>query len=325
MNVSHSKLSTFKQCPYKHYLKYVERLEPISIVKPLYKGSGIHSLLEMRAKNFIDPLQPTWEQYLDTTLQKAYEELSSSDKDSIGDFIEDARKIMRQYDWCYSSENLTYLEIEKWIEIPLIKSKGEPVILVGKVDSIVVINGDQYILEHKTYSKNPMSLQDAWVNIQTSIYAYALNKFYGYNIKGVLWDMVRSSPYEEPNILQSGRYGKQSSKVTLLSFKDDPGQDIIDQVKENHLNFLSRFITPIIPSAVEAFMKDSKVIAKMMKKQGDNIIRFKNLTRDCSWCNFKDICQTELTGGDVSYIKELLFRVKKDKIEEATEEVAEEE
>ena len=38
------------------------------------------------------------------------------------------------------------------------------------------------------------------------------------------------------------------------------------------------------------------------------IIRFgeenktRNVTRDCSWCPYHDICYTEMTGGDVQYV-----------------------
>lgn len=306
--VSYSKLGCYKGCPHAYHLRYIEGVEPIRVQKPLYKGSAIHSLLEQRILHIMDNTKPTWQDLLHGDLQVAYDSLSDTDKEEIGDFINDAEKIMKQYDWCYQDEKIKYLEVEKWIEYPLIHGKKETMVLVGKVDAIVEIGGKQYIVEHKTFSSAPMSLSDAWINVQTSIYAFILNKMYGYNIQGVLWDMIKSEPYASPNILKSGAYGKQSGKVTLLSFDKDPGPEVIEQVKENHLNFLNRFITPIVPSAVSMFMKETKELARFLYYKKEKVMDIKRLSRDCGWCAFKDICQAELTGGDTEYIKSILYR-----------------
>jgi len=314
MKVSHSKLNSFKSCPQKHYYSYVERIEPITIQKPLYKGSALHELLEIRAKHLIDNNNITWKDHLHQNLQMKYDMLSDNDKDQIGDFIQDAEKILMQYDWVYEDEEIKYLEVEKWIEIPLVKRRNkEDIIFVGKVDAIIEIRGKQYIVEHKTFSSQPMTLQESWINVQTSLYAYALNKYYGYNITGILWDMIKAEPFSEPNILKNGEYGKQSGKVTLMSFKENPGKEVLEQVKNNHLNFLNRFVTPIVQPAIDSFIQESKELAKELDKPADKISKFKRLSKDCSWCPFKDICSTELTGGDVDYVKNMLYRKKEEK------------
>lgn len=306
--VSYSKLGCYKSCPHAYRLRYIEEIDPIRVQKPLYKGSAIHSLLEQRILHIMDPNNRTWQELLHSDMQVAYDQLVDSDKEEIGDFIEDAEKIMNQYDWCYSEEKMKYLEVEKWIEYPLIRGRKETMMLVGKVDAIVEIGGKQYVLEHKTFSSKPMSLSDTWINVQTSLYAYILNKKYGYHIVGVVWDMIKSEPYAEPNVLKNGTYGKQSSKVTLLSFKEDPGQEIIEQVKDNHLNFLNRFITPLVPKAIEQFIKETKELARFLYYKKEKVMDIKRLSRDCGWCSYHDLCQAELTGGDVEYIKSLLYR-----------------
>lgn len=313
MKVSYSRISTFQGCSYEHKLRYIDGLYPIRVEKPLYKGSAIHELLEQRAKHLINPEEMTWQQYLKDVLSPKYDLLADSDKELIGDFINDAEKIMKQYDWVYENETVIYKETEKWIERILFNAKDEPLIFVGKVDAIVELNGKQYLLEHKTFSSTKMSLGDAWINFQASVYAYVLNKYYGYHIEGVLWDLIKSEPYSDPNILKNGSYGKQPGTVTLMSFSSNPGPEVLDQVKDNHYNFLTRFITPLVPNAVDVFWKQLVKISRMMYFQKDKIIAVKNLTRDCSWCSYKDICQAELTGGDVEYIKTLLFSRKEEK------------
>lgn len=44
--VSYSELDTFRQCPLKHKLAYVERWTPREVSKPLSRGSGWHSMSE---------------------------------------------------------------------------------------------------------------------------------------------------------------------------------------------------------------------------------------------------------------------------------------
>lgn len=46
MTFSYSKISTFKQCPYKYKLIYIDKLAKTEVNEALIKGSKIHSLLE---------------------------------------------------------------------------------------------------------------------------------------------------------------------------------------------------------------------------------------------------------------------------------------
>ena len=78
-------------------------------------------------------------------------------------------------------------------------------------------DGKEYILEHKTYSKDPMTFEQTWLNTQTAIYVSAL-RAEGKNIAGVLWDNIKSTAPKTPKMLKDGSYGKQDSNVTLFSF-----------------------------------------------------------------------------------------------------------
>ena len=48
-------------------------------------------------------------------------------------------------------------------------------------------------------------------------------------------------------------------------------------------------------------MEDLRDTAKMILDQG-NVLKDKNLGRDCSWCQYKEICQAEILGLDIDYI-----------------------
>ncbi len=50
---SHTRLSTYKQCPYRHKLKYIDKIpEEMKTIEP-FMGSRVHEALESLYKNLI--------------------------------------------------------------------------------------------------------------------------------------------------------------------------------------------------------------------------------------------------------------------------------
>lgn len=296
-----SQIKSFRGCRQEWFYKYKERLEPRKPQRPLYMGTTLHKLLELRANG------EDWQAYLFKEVAEKFEALPTDYKMELGeDFIDCCNKIMSQYDWAYGKkdENIKYLATEVKIDC---KIKGYKR-FTGIVDAICEIDGEQYIMEHKTFKTKKMSLDQTWINVQTCAYIKVLNS-QGWNIKGVIWDMVKTSAPEPPKVLKNGQFGKQSAKQTLLSFQwYAPGAEvpeaIYEEIKDNHKEYLDRYITPVLPDVVE------KVWAEFVQSVDDierNKSCPKSLGRDCDWCSFKELCQTELTGGDVEYIKQLYY------------------
>lgn len=295
-----SQISCYRGCRQEWDYKYKQKLCAKAPTRALYVGSTIHKLLELRAKG------ENWTNYLHTEIQKKFDEMPSTHQDLLGiDFIDCCDKIMRQYDWCYNGENIRYLATEVKIDS---KIKGYKR-FVGIVDAICEIDGKQYIMEHKTFKSTKMSLDQTWINQQASLYIKVLNE-QGYNIQGVIWDMIKSFPYEPPRLLKNGSFGKQYSQQTLMSFYDlgytdeTIPADIFMDIKDNHLNYLDRYITPVIPEVVESVWTDFvETVTEITKNKG----KAKNIRRDCGWCEYQDLCRAELTGGDVDAIKQLCY------------------
>lgn len=93
-----------------------------------------------------------------------------------------------------------------------------------------------------------------------------------------------------------------------MSFKDlgieEIPEAVYEDIKENHKAFLDRYITPIQPSVITVVWKDFVETVEDIVKNKSSA---KNLGKNCEWCSFKDLCQTELTGGDVEYVKQLYY------------------
>lgn len=295
-----SQINSYRGCRREWFYKYRERLESKAPQRPLYIGSTLHKLLEIRANG------GNWSEHLETVVRKKFEEMPETYRLNLGeDFIETLDKIMRQYDWVYGEEKIKYLATEVKIDARIKGRKR----FVGVVDAICEIDGDQYIMEHKTFKTQKMSADQTWLNQQTCLYMRVLNQ-QGWNIKGVIWDMIKTTAYKPPKKLKNGDFGKQYSEQTQLSFydegilKEDIPDSVYEEIKDNHLNFLDRYITPVLPSVVEAVWKDFVETVDDISK---NKSTARNLGRDCDRCAFKELCQTELTGGDVGYVKQLYY------------------
>lgn len=293
-----SQISCFRGCKQEWAYRYQERLVPRAPQRPLYMGTTLHKLLELRAN------KKSWHDYLYKEVKEEFESMPETYQAELGeDFIDCCDKIMRQYDWVWGEENVKYLATEVKIHKKIKRGKD----FIGIVDAICEIDGKQYIMEHKTFKTTKMSMDQTWLNQQTCCYIKVLNE-QGYNIQGVIWDMIKTSAYKPPRVLKDGSFGKQYSDQTLMSFWDAGVKDIpsavYEEVKNNHLNFLDRYITPIQPEVIESVWNDFvETVDEISKNKG----HAKNLGRDCDWCGFKNLCQTALTGGDVEYTKQLYY------------------
>lgn len=294
-----SQVSCFRGCKKEWEYRYRDRLQLRAPQRPLYMGSTIHKLLELRANG------EDWKEYLNTKVRAEFEAMPADYQAELGeDFLECCFDIMSQYDWAYQNENIKYLKTELKIDCKIRGRKR----FIGIVDAICELDGKQYLMEHKSFKSNKMSLDQTWLNAQTCLYIKVLNEHYGYNIVGVIWDMIKTSAPQPPRVLKSGQFGKQYGDQTLYSFAkagvEDIPQDIYEEIKDNYKNFVDRYITPVIPSVVESVWVDFVQTVDEISKCK---VCPKSLGRDCDWCGFKNLCQTELTGGDVEYTKQLYY------------------
>jgi hypothetical protein len=60
---------------------------------------------------------------------------------------------------------------------------------------------------------------------------------------------------------------------------------------------------------VESVWEGFVYTAKQIVAQGEKNTT-KNITMNCKWCNFRDICYAEFTGGDIDYLLKKNYEVK---------------
>ena len=158
------------------------------------------------------------------------------------------------------------------------------------------------------------------MNTQKSLYAKAVEMLNGELPKTIMWDYIHSKPADYPIWLEkSGRFSSATSqKITPYSWKraciergitDEKVIAEGNKYSQNIANFFFRTEMDYIPEMVEnvwqGFLYTCKDIVRNGKKN-----KTKNISQGCSWCEFRDICHAELTGGNVEAILEHDFERK---------------
>lgn len=300
-------MSSYLHCPYQHYLRYVKRLEKRKPERPLYFGTDFHKLLELR--NDKEALKGAKQNIKDT-----FYDLPASWQGDLGEnYVDDLFCIFRDYMKVYKGVRQPQVT-EQEFKLDVGKYRGEPIVFVGKIDELYLLkhSGVKSIIvgEHKTFTNKP-NMDVLVMNPQKCLYAKA-----AYFLKGILpdkvkWDYIKSTPASEPIWLEkSGRLSEATStKITPMSWErackshgiTDP--DIIQKgqrYKGNITEFFFQIELDIDLAMVDKIWEGYMYTSKQIIHYGDKNTTH-NVTRDCSWCTYRDICYAEMTGGDVEY------------------------
>jgi len=179
--LTHSRLSCFRACPRRHYLRYQLGLCTEQTTFAMRVGSGFHHALDTIAKGIDD---------LDAAMQAA-----------IADPYDLAlvAAMVNGYQQHWSEYGLQHVASELAFDLPLRNPEtGRPTPtwrLAGVIDRIVQLpDGRLAIKESKTTSRDVSPGADYWIAVrmdqQISIYVMAAREL-GYEIDTILYDVVR--------------------------------------------------------------------------------------------------------------------------------------
>ena len=300
--ISYSRFSLYLRCPYAHFLRYNERISSVTPCRPLHFGSDFHKLLEVRTSKA--QINAEWKRMRDE-----FYEMPANWQTELGDnYPEDLKAIFSDYMHQWKGTPLPD-ETEHSFELPLYK--GSDILFVGVIDELYKHDEGIDIGEHKTFSMPP-NMNTLTMNAQKSLYCKAAEMLWGQLPKKVRWDYIKSSPAKYPIWLEkSGRFSTAASKdITPRSWArackergiDDP--EILKQgeaYKGNESNFFFRVEQDVYPEMVENVYEGFVYTCKDIVKNG-KVNKTKNLTKECAWCEYRDICMAELSGGDREYV-----------------------
>ena len=308
MYISYSRESTYLHCPYQHWLRYVRRLEKKKPERPLYFGTDFHKLLELRNK-------PEELKKAKKDIKEAFYELPASYQSDLGEnYVQDLFTIFRDYRQIYKDARQPKVT-EFSFQFDVGKVDKEPIVFVGKIDELYLLKrqGVKTITvgEHKTFTNKP-NMNVLVMNPQKCLYAKA-----AYFLKGILpdkvkWDYIKSTPASEPVWLEKTKRFSEaaSTKITPMSWRRAcKERNILDpeilEKGERYASNISEFFfqveLDIDPAMVENIWDGYLYTAEQIIRFGKSN-KTKNVTRDCSWCPYYDICYSEMTGGNTEYV-----------------------
>lgn len=190
---THSMLKTFRRCPKQAEYKYVERLKPRILGRPLRLGTWMHALQEEQGRG------GDWRAKHQEMIKRVWNKLFDEEKADIGDLPGDCERLMESYLWHYEADEWTYHEVEYMLETEL----PDGSIYRGKIDALVENQYGLWIVDRKWHRSMP-DITFRMLDAQSALYLWAAlrNKI---PVQGFIWDYGRSKAPTIPKMLVSGK------------------------------------------------------------------------------------------------------------------------
>jgi len=316
--INQSRVATLRHCPQAHQYHYVENLVPVKNPRPFAFGTLAHKVLETYAETG-SSLQALEE------IRKVSPEdfrMFNEEKEYYGDILNDIYDIMYEYFRTWNPREFKFIKVaERNSEHEFctdILYKGKKFKVKGTIDAIVqTINGKIWLVENKTFGTSLPSEDDRWRNLQTSVYIkVALKLKMAKRIDGILWNYILSKPPTVPQELKDGGLS-QREIITLpliverelgaRSLLSSPSYTKLRAMAETGRGrYFERIYNPVAAPVVESLWRGFLDTALLIVD--NRLPNYRNIGRHCGWCQYERLCRTELTGGDLEYVKEKEYK-----------------
>lgn len=320
LRLSHSKMNTFNRCPQKYKYRYVDKYIPEDYVRPknMVWGSFMHHLLEQYFKclkrGYDTPIQLVTYP-LDTVDAYCDEHPEVDEYEIREEVIAIFRNYVLEY-WERDAKELEVVETEMKFDIPIYDPEGEEsgMFLTGYIDAIVKdkLTGDLYVMEHKTTANSiEARTQNLVLDDQVSLYCLAMQQL-GYNVKGVIYDVIRKKIPSVPKVLKNGKLSTAQIDTTVRVYHQaivdndlnpDDYSDKLHDIEVNGKPFFGRISTDRTHEELSLAYKDLFNRAMMIGSTSDNNAWYRLPCNDCnSDCMYIDKCKEDFTTMRVNPI-----------------------
>ena len=191
-----SSLDCFRSCQRRYKIRYVDGLVPLAKeTNSLYFGTVVHHALEIW-------YGANTEQKDDLELQVIDEQCKDRNTNpEVKKMWMLARAMITAYTKRYKKEEFEVLEVEKVFDGDIINPKtqaeSKTFSIKGKIDLLVKMNDELYIVDHKTRSMLETDWQEKlWMDTQMAVYVYFLRQR-KYPIKGIIYNVLAKSKIEQ--------------------------------------------------------------------------------------------------------------------------------
>lgn len=230
MKTSYSMWSLFRNCRRAARLRYLDNIVPIERDPNLAFGSLIHDCLERWHR---DRDLPAVLEHIDA----AYTNRHASDHDHRDWHY--ARAMMTGYANTYPTEEFEVVALEEVFDAEIVNPKSNvssrSFTISGKVDGIVKIGDQYFILEHKTAAHVGADyLERLWTDFQITLYAHYIEQTRGIRISGILYNILLKTRLQQSkgetqeeyearyaDLVAKSKSGKSSAKRRMPETDDE--------------------------------------------------------------------------------------------------------
>lgn len=317
--LSHSAIKSFRRCKRQFYYKYVEGLESRMPGQPLKLGSWIHELMEAHYT------KGNWETR-HKSLTRQFNSLTIDEREFYGDLPTKAKKLMAAYEyhWRHEEDNWEILHVEQRFAVEAADGSTlsfKPDLIVREKDSGLI-----GVWDHKSTTSLPSAewrIQD----LQSVIYPWGL-ELAGIKVDYFGWNYLRTKEPTIPHTNQDGALSKRKLDTeyhTLATFLIRHFGDktripqywrVILKSLKGQSNYFKRTRmvkdTVLINRMIAELDWTTQEIQAWVEFMDNNPADdpwVRTVDRDCEWhCDFFDLCQVELLGGDGKFLRKSKYR-----------------
>lgn len=332
-SVSLSAVQAFRRCQQQYYYRYVERLRRRDKPVPLELGIVLHDYLGSfyeeleRGNHSADAheiaLMAVTKKHLRDIKRMATATESYGNSDVAAELLEIPAKVNRIATRYYNTrgqfdaQQYVILSVERPLKLRLTPS----IVSNGRFD---LVTQDQHtgliaLWEHKSTGNVPdegYRMRD----LQTALYSTALKPW---QIDHVVWNYIRTKEPTKPKQLVKGGISRDKSIDTTwevyaaaLTKAGEP-HDFYKEMKDllygrEEAVFFPRYERTILagPRLLEDYTRTAKDIRAYRKAwESGKAQPVRTLEIGCSWCEFKDLCNSAIVNNDDSDVKQMRFVV----------------
>ena len=311
MRVSHSRIKTWRRCPNQFRYKYEMDLRPKGKKVQLERGSWLHKLLMTHYDG------EDWRVAHEKEKAK-FRRLFEEEREELGDLPGECARIMKSYVRYYKTIDKRFVTLDSEMDEIVTLPNGLEVNIV--VDLIVwdkVLSGI-WAWDHKS-RKNFEDEDLIILDPQLTIYYDGLRLMGFDRLLGVVQNEIKTKPPAIPDLLQSGELSKRKNIDTdVWTYMEeirrrglDPSNyaDILRTIASRQKDkFFRRTYIPRDKPLVRQQRREitwsaNEILAAQRKSAFP-----RSVDKSCAWgCDYRDICITELHGGDIDSIIKARF------------------
>lgn len=302
MRGSASKVGRWRRCLKKGYYSDVMNLERVFKSIAPQRGVIIHKSLEhlYQGKDYVTPIKD-----LKLDLDQVFDE----ERQEWANLPAELYRIMRGYVRHYRDVDAEIKTVETEVEFEIDIPGGHT--YSGIIDWIYADEQGLWVADHKTVGKIPPA-NELFMDLQTSLYAYAAEKTLGRKVQGVVFNHIRTKAPSIPKVLKSGGLSKAACDTDVRTYFDEVKKqglnvedyrDMIPKLEDNV--FYKRTKLPVGSKTLKILIEEisstltfTETLMREHERSGNENIFARNIMKQrCTWdCEFCKLCFTDLAG-----------------------------